>query len=358
MEELTQEQIAEQAYAEIEAEKNGDKPGESKATPDKDAKKKPEPDAPNDEQAETEKTDGESGEGNEDKADEKPADGESEAEESGEDRDKKITDYAEKHKMTYAEAKEDVEKTEEILKQYKNDPAEMARAMRNKDREYHKLRSEAEKAAAKKEPVFQRMTDDQFIEFAKAELGKKPEFIEKYRAKFPARSESMSDEAIIEEIADRELAIYHDKATEKETEIKTTAARLRDEMISSLPESDRRFIPDVKALMEKIGDNDLIRNEGIIQDALKMVKGARYDADIKAAEERGFKRAKEGAQIVGVKASAEGSKGAKPKGGVVLNDRQKSKAEDMYGHTYSPEECHRLYKETFEDELKKDPKFV
>ena len=354
--EVDNEELGKQAYAELEAEKEGDKPGEPEATPAKDAKKKPEPDASEDEPAEGGEKDGEPADSKENKADDEPA----QAPESG-DLDKKITEYAEKHKMTYAEAKEDVEKTEEILKQYKNDPAEMARAMRNKDREYHKLRAEQEKAASKKEPLFRRMTDDQFIGWAKAEVAKKPEFVEKFREKFPARSESMSDEAIIEEIVDRELMVYHDKATEKENEIKSTASKRRDDLVVAIPEADRRFIPEVKALLQGISDADLLNSDDIVKDALLMAKGKTYDADIKAAEERGFKRAKEGAQIVGVKPSASGSAPVKGKPGIALNAKQKERAEQMFGNMAGvdgPEDCYKAYRETYEDELKKDPKFV
>lgn len=354
--------LAKQAYEEIDAEKEGREPKNLLTTPKKkdvseDAENPENSDAP----AKIEENDGELDDSNEDKADKDKTSDDEEGkatEEAGDDLDKKITAYAEKHKLTYAEAKEDLDKTEEILKQYKNDPAEMARAMRNKDREYHKLRAEAEKAKANKEPAFKRMTDEQFIEFAKAELNKKPEFVTKFRERFPAKSEAMSDEAVIEEIAERELSVYREKATAKENEIKSNAAKKRDEMIAQLPESDRRFIPDVKALIQGIDDTSILHNDDLIKDALSMVKGRKYDADIKAAEERGYKRAKEGAHIVGVKPSAEGSKGAKTKTGIILNDKQKARAEQMFGHSYEPEECHRLFKETFDEELKKDPKFV
>lgn len=355
--ELTQEEIAKQAYDEIEAEKEGRELGEPKATPNPDAKKKPETPDADDEPAEASDKDGDDGEGND-----KPAEDGDEADEDGVAADKRITEYAEKHKMTYVEAKEDIEKTDEILKQFKNDPAEMARAMRNKDREYHKLRAEAEKAAARKEPAFKRMTDDQYIYWAKEHITKNAEtMVAKFRERFPAKSESMSDEAIIEEMAVQSLPEYKEKASAKEAEIKSQASQKRDEMLAGLSDADKRFIPDVKALLQSVSDHDLITSDDLIKDALYMAKGRKYDADIKAAEERGYKRAKEGAQIVGVKPSGEGSKGVKTKVGIVLTTAQKSRAEQMFGHTTGvtgPEDCYKLFRETFEDELKENPKFV
>lgn len=354
------EEIAAEAYKEQDlAEKSGEQTGEKEATPEKDAKKKPE----------TEETDEAQAEGKEgDQADSKDKDAEEGSDDAAKDEkdgaeskevdpDKKITEYAEKHSMTYAEAKEDIEKTEEILNQFKNDPAEMARAMRNKDREYHKLKAESEKEKAKKEPVFKRMTDDQFRGWARGQVKEKPEFVEKYREKFPGKSESMSDEAIIEEIVERELMIYGEKANEKETEIKSIASKKREEAISSLSVADRRFIPEVKAMLLETDDASVISGSFDIKDALYWAKGKVYDADIKAAEERGFKRGKENPQIVGTKATSQGSKTHAASGSSGLTEAQKNRAREMFGSDADDEKCFEMFRDSYKDELKKNPRF-
>lgn len=385
-----QDTLAAQAYEELAAEKEGREPKDLLSTPKKkDDKKDDETLDPDDEQANDGK-DGDAGKGNEDDADDKADDGESsddaddkkadDEDKSGdkegdddkagdEDADKKITEYATKHGMTYAEAKDDMEKTAEIIKQYKNDPAEMARAMRNKDREYHKLKAQTEKKDENKAPLFQRMTDDQFRKYARGKIAERPvgddgeekesPFIRAYRAQFPAKTESMTDEAIIEEIAEQELGIYREKAAQKEHEIKTTAQKKREELIAKVAETDRRFIPEVKALLLETGDGDILSEAMDISDVITYAKGKHYDSDIKAAEERGFKRGKEGAKIVGVKGSTEGTSRPSSKTGTVsLNGKQKQRAVEMYGANYEDEECYRLFKETFEDDLKKNPNFV
>jgi hypothetical protein len=370
-----QDVLYKQAMDEIEAEKDGQQPDDKPATP---PKKKDEG-----EESESEGNPDEGGDDGEneggakdtkdekkpkEKADETPDDGDK-GEEVDTDLDKEIQAYAEKHKLTYAEAKEDREKTAEILKQFKNDPAEMARAMRNKDREYHKLKTEQEKAAVKKEPIFKRMTDSQFIDWAKRTLKERPEDqkeneeyihpeVMKFRQLYPTTAESLSDDQIIERIVAESLPKYHQKAAEKEGEIKTTASKKRDELISSVAEADRRFIPDVKAILLETDDEDVLSDKMDIKDALHWAKGKRYDADIKAAEERGAKRAKENPTIAGVKPSGQGSSGNTPKTGVALTDKQKKRAVEMYGNNYDDSECFKLYKETFEDEIKKDKNFV
>lgn len=355
-------EIAEEAYRELEAENGGQPTGESESTRKKpDDKEESQPEDKSDEQTQdAEKEDGESEEGNEDKADKKDGEGEDATAENkeGEDEDKQITEYAEKHGMTYAEAKEDIEKTAEIIKQYKNDPAEMARAMRNKDREYHKLRSEVDKSKEKKEPVFRRMNDDQFREWARQEVRKHEKMVEKYREKFPARSEAMSDDAVIEEIVEQELRIYGERASKKEQEIKDTASKKRESLISSIKEADRRFIPEIKAMLQETEDTEVIRDDFDMNDMVFWAKGKRYDADIKEAEERGEKRAKEGAKILGSKPGSGGSKPQSSKsGGVGLTKAQKERALEMFGADYDDEKSYQMFRETYADELKKNANF-
>lgn len=344
-------EVAAEAYAEQDNAEKGLPPTPKQSSTHKDDDEAGQPDAKTEEPAEGTKEAGEGADGSEDKAEE----GSGEEEKAPEDRDKRITEHAEKHRLTYVEAKEDLEKTEEIIKQYKNDPAEMARAMRNKDREYQKLRAEAEKAAKKPEPPFRRMTDDQFRDFAKKKVAEMPDYVGKYREKFPAKSENMSDEAIVEEIVERELMIYGEKATQKEVEIKDTAAKKRNDLIAGLPEADRRFIPEIKALLAETDDVSVIAEGFDIQDALYWAKGKAYDADIKAAEDRAIKRMKESPEIIGTK----GGGGSKPQGAKTsgLTESQKSRAIEMFGTDSSDEKCFEMFKDAYKEELKKNPKF-
>lgn len=352
-------EIAAEAYAELEAEEKGiDLNSDDLSKPEKEDEKEEQTGEAENQDAEEDSKDGETEE--EDAGEDQDAEKEVEkpeeesTEESAEDLDKKITEHAEKHRFTYAEAKEDLEKTEEIIKQFKNDPVEMARAMRNKDREYSKLRSEVDKKQV--EPVFQRMNEDQFKNFAKKQLAEKPEFIEKYREKYPAKSEMMSDDAIAEEVIDREFMIYNEKADKKESEIRVTASKKRDEIISQISESDRRFIPEVKAILLEADDRAIMSDSFDIKDALYWAKGKSYDADIKAAEERGAKRAKESPKIIGTK----GSGTAKP---VVddkhfgLTEKQKERAVEMFGFDYAEDKCYEMFKDSYKNELKENKNF-
>lgn len=355
IEERDGQEIALEVYAEMDKAETGEpRTLKPESTPKKDDEQAGETDDKSKEQAKGATEDGEGAEGSK-KADEKPPEGETEGGDK-DDLDKKVTEYAQKHGMTYVEAKEDIEKTEEILKQFKNDPAEMARAMRNKDREYHKLKAEAEKAQAKKEPVFERLSDDQFRAYAKEKIAAKPEIIANFRKTFPAKSEYMSDEAIIEESVEHALKDYQGKAAAKESEIKTSASKKRETLLASVPESDRRFIPDIKALLYETDDRSVLSEGFDIKDAMQWAKGKTYDADIKAAEERGEKRAREGAKIIGVKTGGSTSKPAGDKKST-LNAAQKKYAVEMFGADSPDEKCYTMFQETYADELKNNTNF-
>lgn len=357
--ELTNEQIQQQAYEEVAAEKEGRAAKTLFADPAPDTASKTDEIETNPE--ETPKTD-ESEEGTEtEESTPKTDDSEVPATQTEEE---KVRAYAEKNRMTVEEAKEDIEKTEAILKQYKNDPVEMARAMRNKDREYHKLKAEQEKAKPK-EPVFKRWSDDQVRDFAKNRFARPtPDMLDangeikeiaEYRAKFPGRSEIMSDAAILEDIVEDVVREYHGVAAQKEGELKQRAAKAREDVFAGIAEADSRFIPDAKAIVANIDDEFLLSDSFDINEVIWSVKGQRYDADIKAAEERGFKRAQQKPTIAGVKPAS--SSGVKPTAGSVLNAAQRARAEEMFD-TDTAEDAHRMFRETFADELAKDKNFV
>lgn len=278
-----------------------------------------------------------------------------------------VTAYAEKHRLTVDEAKEELDKIAKVKAQYKNDPDEMARALRSKDREYSKLRNEVEKAKPK-EQVFKRMNEDQFYAWAQ-ERFKNPaadmvtadgenKLVAEYRRKYPAKSEIMSDDAVIEEIISESYRQYELVATKKEAEVVQTAATKREEIVKEIAESDKRFIPYVKAVLQKTSDVDLLEDGFDIEMAINLAKGARYDADIKEAEERGYRRAMQKPTIAGAKSTTGGAPAAKSDKPAApsLNDQQKRRAVAMFSFL-SEDEAYKAFRETYEDQLKKNKNF-
>ena len=373
VEETDGDELAAQAYEEIEAEREGREPKDLSKPEKEDKEPEPKPGEP-----EVELSGAPEKKPEEEKKpeDDQPEDDDSKPEKEEEldpetgkpkekDRDEEITAHAEKHEMTYAEAKEDIEKTEKIIEQFKNDPKEMAKAMRNKDREYDKLKNEAEKnkVPEEKPKTFRKLTEEQFRHHVKALIEKDPDkYLEAYQKRYPAKSSEMSTEAIIEEVMDLEWDGYSQYSTNQEKVLSEKAAKTRDEFLSGFKDTDRKFLPEVKVLLSGLNDSDIIAEDFDPQYLVDLAKGKNYDADIKAAEERGFKRGKEDTEILGVKGAGGGSKPKSPGGskGGALSQDQKDRAEEMFplDDGYPPEKAWSLFQETYEDELKANPKFV
>lgn len=277
-----------------------------------------------------------------------------------------VEEYAVKHSLTYAEAKEEIVKTAAIIEKYKGDPKELARALRSQQSEYGKLKSQVDDKP--KERMFQRMTDEQFLHQAKAHFTKTPDeqkkHVDTFRQRFPAKSDMMTDEAIIEEIAERALGGYKQYAEKQEGDLRTAAADKRDKVLSELDESDKKFLPDVKAVLSKTADHHILSNGFDVKDIVHWAKGQRYDPDVKAAYARGRKDEKEGAVILGAKEVGGGGGPKKPAGasagGWAGTADQKHRAIEMFPDTdgYTEEKSYQMFKETFAEELKKNPKFV
>jgi hypothetical protein len=344
------------AYAEMDADISGE--------PIK--KKEDEPAQPVEEQKADDSTEPseepkkEESEPTEEKSEEKTDEGEAKAEPAKTEKSESdiIQEHAVKHGMTWSEAREDLEKTKKVLENYKT-PEELARALRSTQSAYDKLKAQAQQEP--KQEVFQPLTDEQFLSIDRQKMSANKEaIVAQYRQNYPAKAELLTDEAILEEVAEKRLVAYKVWSKEQEGVIKQKASEKREKVFESIKESDKRFIPDVKAILGKVPDSRLMSDDFDIQIFVDKVKGERYDTDVKAAEERGFKRGKEEVKILGVKTSGEtkSSSTAKVTGG--LNDAQKKRAIQMFSADdgYTPEQAYEAFKDVHEADLKKNPNFV
>lgn len=267
-----------------------------------------------------------------------------------------IDAFAVKHKLSFAEAEAELKATRAVLKNYKT-PEELARAYRITQSAYDKLKNEGGKPA-EPQRLFERMPDDVFIQQAKAQLAKEGEkHIMAFRERFPAKSELMTDQAIIEELAEQGLGKYRQWADGKETELRSEAQRVKETLLSSISKEDERFIPMVKEVLSKTSERIVLSKGFDVNDILYHAKGQRYDADVKAAYERGLKKGAEKPEIVGVIGGGQGAPAKKTTSFSGLNKDQKARAKEMFSD--EPEEvAYKMFAETWAEELKKDKNFI
>ena len=251
-----------------------------------------------------------------------------------------VNEWAIKNGMTTEEAKEDLAKTKAIIEKYKS-PEEIAKALRSTQSAYDKLRTEAKQE--KEAEVFKPSANPK-LEVMTFVDANKDKLIENYRNNYPARTRDMEDDAILEEVSDKLLGEFNNWQSSQVKVVQQQAAQKREQLLAGLSEGARRFLPDIKAVLDKTADHVLISKGFNLQDIERWAKGSKYDADIKDAEERGYKRAMEQSRIVGVVPTA--SVASKPKvasTGISLGEYDKRRAKEMFGTTNMTED--EMYKE-------------
>lgn len=273
--------------------------------------------------------------------------------------DEVIQAHAEKQGMTFTEAKSDLEEAQKLLSKYK-DPTELARAYRNQQREYDRLKAQAEKPA----PVTpQLMTDAELkAEVAAYARENAEKIVAKYRANFPKRTEAMDEEAILEWAQEDAIKNYKQQAQETVLKIKNDAAAQRESLLATIPKEDARFVHDVRLILNNTPDRVVLNPKFGIKDLVWHAKGQRYDADLKAAEARGYKRGKEEPKIAGtVPGSGTASGGQKPSkpasAAIVLTAQQKQRALDQFPDS-SPASAEAMWADLYKEDLKKNKNFL
>ena len=270
---------------------------------------------------------------------------EEEPKEAGDQEDDKVREYAINNGMTFHDAKAEFTKAKAIAEKYQHDPLEMAKALRSQQAEYDKLRTKTEQEREEQNKFAYSVNPKLEVDHWVAE--NKPKIIDGYRKNNPARSADMSDDAILEVVGEQALASFSRWNDGQLQNIKVAASEKRDVLLKSLSDKDRRFLPDIKVVLDKTSDSMLLAKGFDFQHVVYWAKGMYYDRDIKLAEEKATKRATEQPKIVG---AINGPKGApkKPSSGNVasaLSGWEKNRAREMYPSTMTDEECYKAYSE-------------
>lgn len=268
-----------------------------------------------------------------------------------EDDDKIVQEWAIKHGLTLEEAKEDLAKTKSVVEKYKT-PEEMARTLRHLQSEHDKLKNAAEQ---KPEVDPYQVSANPRLEVYQFVHANQDKLIEEFRNAYPAKSRDMEDDAVLEEVSERLLVGYSQHNEQKKAKMSSDARARREQLLSSINEADRRFLPDVKAVLDKTDDRSIVSKHFNLNDVLHWAKGQQFDKMVKEAEERGYKRGKEEAKILGVIPSNSPKGGTTPvKKGVVLSEYEKRMAREMFATTsYSDDEKYDAYIEVTKKGKKK-----
>lgn len=262
--------------------------------------------------------------------------------------DEEIKAYAVREGVSEKDAKEDLEKNKAILAKYQGDPMKLAKAIRNTDSELSKLKSNGPAPAPN--PVVAQIIADPRGYVRKMVMNNQEKLVAEFRAENPARSRDMDDEQVLEEQIERGTFTLNNQIKDYEVQVKTEGLKKRNEYLAGLSEVDRQFMPEIKPVLDKLPDHQIISPNFKMEDLVFWAKGKAVDRLVKEADERGYKRAKsEQTKIVGEvpsKASpAIKSKSQEPVAkGSSLSNYQKGVAKQMYaGTTMTDDEMYEAF---------------
>ena len=279
-----------------------------------------------------------------------------------------VTAYATENNLNAEEARKELESISGIGEKYQNDPKKLAKAylhqqrlVSKKDEEISTLKSTPAPAPLPDVTVEQiadeinqgtlTYTDDKGVVRAQT----KEYWVNQYRNHEPGLTEGLEDGQVIHLIA-REIHQYRRETKAKQlNELSVKAKERRIEIINSLSEADKKYSKEVKEFLVHSPDASILGDNFDPKQIVFWAKGMKYDADIKAAEEKGFKRGQEQAKIID-KQPPVGKPTTKAKANVAekLTEAQKTRALEMFdGQEMTEEEKYKSFMEIYADEFKK-----
>lgn len=276
-----------------------------------------------------------------------------------EDLDKEVKAYATEHKISEEEAHTDFESREKILEKYKSDPKQLALANLHLQRLYTRTQEELKTVkdakpsqAAREIPLeaVVKLIDDGKIQL-NGKAATREGLIDAYRKMNPDVTENLEDEAVIKMVA-KELKENYIRSKEEQVQtISAEAKKKRTTLLEALPEADKKFLPEIQPLLDKMPDAAVMAEDYNVDALIFWAKGKTYDVDLKAFGEKEYKRGLEQAKIIAQKESPSsgGHQKVKVKSKVTLTEEQKQRALSMYeGTTFTDEEKFANYAEVME----------
>lgn len=193
-----------------------------------------------------------------------------------------IAEYAKNSGLSVEDAKEEVVKLRAISKKYNDDPVKIAKAYREVQSAYDKQKVQA---SSNVNPAVAAIAANP-RNYAMGEVKNNPEWVQAYREQNPARSRDMDDEQVVEALVEIRSSVLKNQIGEFEIRLKREAANKREELLRGIPEIDRRYLPEIKPVLEGLPDHQVVGDSFRFEDLVSWAKGKSVDRLIKETEER------------------------------------------------------------------------
>jgi hypothetical protein len=246
-----------------------------------------------------------------------------------------VRTYAKEHNLSEDEVVAEMDTSKKILEKHAGNALKTARALLYLQKAYSKTSNELKelKELADAPQEIPATYIKNIIESGnlviKGERLTKERVVSLYRADNPKVAEMLDDDQVLELASQKIADVNAGNINAKKIDITEKAKTKRIELLSKLSERGKKYLPEIKNIVDIINDR-AITNDGFnIAEIENMVIGSKV-ADIeRAAYERGVKEGKEKARIVRIPVG--GTSGAKVASHTTISDADRKLAMRMYG---------------------------
>lgn len=253
-----------------------------------------------------------------------------------------IAEYAKRNNITPQEAKEEVGRLQAIVSKYKNDPLEIAKAYRETQSSYDKIKSQSEQSQKQNvNPVVAQILANPkgYVE----DMVKKnsAKLLEEFKTENPERALMLTDGAILEELRDKGLANLNNQINQYQTTLTKEAANKRTEYIGAISEADRKYISTIKTQLDKFPDHMIVDKGFDMNHLVSWARGQHHGEELKAEFKRGFEQGQQQKRILGEVGRESSSTKVKvnrtTSAASSLSSYQQTQAKQMFGNAFDNE---------------------
>lgn len=240
----------------------------------------------------------------------------------------------------------------EIAEKYESDPLELAHQLRAANGKLHAINQQMFEDRKKLSNPYKFETDKVLItqpDGKKVELSKE-EFVKQYRDKLKddAELQEMSDDEVYRDAKRRNKAWLDDRFAKVHEQTSSTAKKVREEILSEIPESIKKYESDVKLLLDNFDDEALAAQGFDKSLPIKLVQAQHIDDIVKDAEQKAYEKGKKNIRLAKKRSVSPSNTGKSAKSnksyGSRLNSREKAEALDMFeDDKVSDEKKYELY---------------
>lgn len=277
-----------------------------------------------------------------------------------------VKSFAVENKVSEEEARKELEHIQNVGKKYENDPKKLSKAFLAQQRENVKIQ-ERLKEISKPRPInAEQIPLPKMVEMIEGghitSNGKpftKDQILQGYREQYPDITENMEDDKVLQLAAKELRDKFIENAKADQLKMTEVANKKRAQLLEALSPEDKAFIADIQPILEKTPDELILQEDYTINEYILFAKGKNAETREKAAYERGLKKGREEAKIVGQKPPVGGGTPPVKKDTTdtkiaALTDSDKKRALDMYdGSPMTEKEKFLAYIEYVESDKKK-----